>query len=117
MRKITILLVWMTVTAVAATLPTRVPYRDPKLPVDLRVSDRVRIVPDGIYARLDHIINGDAFVTVEGNGRGRSNAYIRGTGVDVGADLFHRGLCLPSDNKMTPEQQDVIIDIIRRCFQ
>lgn len=39
MRKITILLVWMTVTAVAATLPTRVPYRDPKLPVDLRVSD------------------------------------------------------------------------------
>ena len=33
--------------------------------VDLRVSDRVRIVPDGIYARLDHIINGDAFVTVE----------------------------------------------------
>ena len=28
-----------------------------------------------------------------------------------------RGLCLPSDNKMTPEQQNVIIDIIHRCFQ
>lgn len=57
------------------------------------------------------------FVTVEGNGRGRSNAYIAGSGVDVGADLFRRGLCLPSDNKMTPDQQDVVIDIIHRCFK
>ena len=56
------------------------------------------------------------FITVEGNGRGRTNAYISGSGVDVGADIFRRGLCLPSDNKMTPEQQDVIIDIIHRCF-
>lgn len=58
-----------------------------------------------------------AFVTVEGNGRGRSNAYIAGTGIDVGADIFRRGLCLPSDNKMTVEQQDVVIDIIHRCFR
>ena len=57
------------------------------------------------------------FVTVEGNGRGRSNAYITGSGVDVGADIFKRGLCLPSDNKMTEEQQDVVIDIIHRCFK
>lgn len=57
------------------------------------------------------------FVTVEGNGRGRSNAYIAGSGADVGADLFRRGLCLPSDNKMTAEQQDVVIDIIHRCFE
>lgn len=56
------------------------------------------------------------FITVEGNGRGRSNAYIKGSGIDVGADIFRRGLCLPSDNKMTEEQQDVIIDIIHRCF-
>ncbi len=58
-----------------------------------------------------------AFITTEGNGRGRSNAYIAGAGIDVGADIFRRGLCLPSDNKMTPEQQNVIIDIIHRCFQ
>ncbi len=56
------------------------------------------------------------FITAEGNGRGRTNAYIAGTGTDVGADLFRRGLCLPSDNKMTTEQQDIIIDIIHRCF-
>ena len=57
-----------------------------------------------------------AFITAEGNGRGRSNAYIAGTGLDVGADIFQRGLCLPSDNKMTPEQQNRIIEIIHRCF-
>lgn len=57
------------------------------------------------------------FITVEGNGRGRTNAYIAGGGIDVGADLFRRGLCLPSDNKMTPEQQAIIIKIIHRCFE
>ena len=56
------------------------------------------------------------FITVEGNGRCRTNAYIKGSGVDVGADIFRRGLCLPSDNKMTEEQQDRIIKIIHRCF-
>ncbi|MCR4760086.1 MAG: DegT/DnrJ/EryC1/StrS family aminotransferase [Oscillospiraceae bacterium] len=59
----------------------------------------------------------NAFVTANGNGRGQSNAYIaRGGITDVGADIFERGLCLPSDNKMTPEQQDIIIEIIRSCF-
>jgi len=58
-----------------------------------------------------------AFITVEGNGRARSNAYITGSGIDVGADIFRRGMCLPSDNKMTPEQQDVVIDIIHQCFE
>ena len=56
------------------------------------------------------------FITREGNGRAGSNAYIAGSKADVGSDIFERGLCLPSDNKMTPEQQDVVIDIIRRCF-
>lgn len=57
------------------------------------------------------------FITKNGSGRARSNAYIREIGmVDVGADIFERGLCLPSDNKMTEEQQDRIIEIIHRCF-
>ena len=59
----------------------------------------------------------NGFVTREGNGRGRTNAYIPGKGIDVGADIFHRGLCLPSDIKMTAEEQDVVIQIIRRCFE
>ena len=66
---------------------------------------------------LQPIYRMNAFVTAQGNGRGRSNAYIAGEGVDVGADVFRRGLCLPSDNKMTPEEQDAVIEIIHRCFR
>ena len=57
------------------------------------------------------------FVTKNGNGRAQTNAYIAGDACDVGMDIFHRGLCLPSDNKMTPEQQDAIIEVIKRCFE
>ena len=57
------------------------------------------------------------FVTRQGDGRGRSNAYVQGEGaLDVGSDIFERGLCLPSDNKMTMEQVYRVIDCIQRCF-
>lgn len=58
------------------------------------------------------------FVMATGDGRCRTNAYIdTGAGVDVGADIFARGLCLPSDNKMTTEEQEVIIECIKKCFE
>jgi len=57
------------------------------------------------------------FVTAEGNGRARTNAYMAGSGADVGMDIFQRGLCLPSDNKMTVEEQEKIVAIIKRCFE
>ena len=56
------------------------------------------------------------FITRNGNGRGMTNAYIAGDATDVGADIFERGLCLPSDIKMTEEDQDMIIDVIKSCF-
>ncbi|MCI6354401.1 DegT/DnrJ/EryC1/StrS family aminotransferase [Eubacterium coprostanoligenes] len=59
----------------------------------------------------------NGFVTKDGNGRARTNAYIAGEANDVGMDIFNRGLCLPSDNKMTPEQQDIIIEVIKKCFE
>lgn len=66
----------------------------------------------------------NGFVTREGDGRARTNAYISGgtlgkdgKPLDIGMDIFHRGLCLPSDNKMTPEQQERVIEVIRRCFE
>lgn len=65
---------------------------------------------------MQPIYRTNPFVTVEGNGRGRTNAYISGDSTDVGADIFRRGLCLPSDNKMTVEEQERIIEIIHRCF-
>lgn len=64
-----------------------------------------------------------AFVTREGDGRAKTNAYIEGRAagrdgkpLDVGMDIFARGLCLPSDNKMTKEQQDIVIRVVRGCF-
>lgn len=57
------------------------------------------------------------FVTREGNGRAGSNAYIEGKKSEVSMDIYNRGLCLPSDNKMTAEQQERIIEVIRACFE
>lgn len=59
---------------------------------------------------MQPIYRNNDFVTVQGSGK-EENAW------DVGMDIFHRGLCLPSDNKMTKEQQDVVIEIVRKCFE
>ncbi len=65
----------------------------------------------------------NGFVTREGDGRAKTNAYISGGSdgkdgrpLDVGMDIFHRGLCLPSDNKMSREEQDAVIAMVRACF-
>ena len=57
------------------------------------------------------------FITVNGSGRAKTNAYIAGGVKDVGADIFQRGVCLPSDNKITAKQQERIIEVIRGCFE
>lgn len=57
------------------------------------------------------------FVTRNGSGRAMTNAYADGKAIDVGMDIFERGLCLPSDNKMTLEEQEIVIEIIKRCFR
>ncbi len=57
------------------------------------------------------------FIGKDGSLRAKTNAYIDGSVTDIGLDIFERGLCLPSDNKMTPEVQDKIIEIIRGCFK
>ncbi len=72
---------------------------------------------------MQPIYRSNAFITREGSGRAKTNAYIAGGALgkdgkplDVGMDIFHRGLCLPSDNKMTKEEQDAIIETVRKCF-
>ena len=57
------------------------------------------------------------FITVDGNIRGKTNAYIKGEVNDVSSDIFNRGLCLPTDNKMTEEEQDYIIEVVKACFE
>ncbi len=73
---------------------------------------------------MQPIYRANAFVTREGDGRSQTNASVMadaygkdGNPLDVGADIFHRGLCLPSDNKMTVEEQAKVIDIVRACFK
>ena len=57
------------------------------------------------------------FITAQGSGRCQTNAYIPGEATDVGADIFHRGLCLPSDIKMTESEQNAVIEIVKSCFR
>ena len=63
------------------------------------------------------IFMNNPFVVREGSGRARSNAYIPGESEDTGMDIFSRGLCLPSDNKMTHEEQEKVIEIVKECFR
>ena len=73
---------------------------------------------------MQPIFRMNPFVTRFGDGRAKTNAYIKGGAVgedgkplDIGMDIFTRGLCLPSDVKMTKEEQDNVIKIIRSCFE
>lgn len=73
---------------------------------------------------LQPIYRMNPFITREGNGRAQTNAYINGgyygkdgLPLDIGNDIFTRGLCLPSDNKMTKEEQDIVIEIVKSCFE
>lgn len=52
---------------------------------------------------MQPIFNGSEFVYVENK--------------PVNEDIFERGFCLPSDNKMTKEEQDKVIEIIKACFE
>lgn len=56
------------------------------------------------------------FVARDGTGRAVGNDFNDNGVVDVGRDIFERGLCLPSDIKMTEEQQMKIIECIKMCF-
>lgn len=73
---------------------------------------------------MQPIYRRNVFVTREGSGKAKFDAYINGGCVredgkplEVSMDIFNRGLCLPSDNKMTEEQQNKIIEVIRYCFE
>ena len=64
------------------------------------------------------VYRNNIFITRQGILRGKSNAYIaHEEAVDVSEDIFERGLCLPSDINMTDDEQDIVIDIIHRCFR
>lgn len=67
---------------------------------------------------MQPIYASNGFVTKNGDGRGNSDVYGKDGGDGaVSTDLFERGLCLPSDNKLEQGQQDIVIEVVQRCFQ
>ena len=79
---------------------------------------RIQNVNQGYTKCTTCIVSKNAVIT-EDNGLAtiyKNNGFVMAGENNVGADIFHRGLCLPSDNKMTAEQQDMIIEIVKSCF-
>lgn len=69
---------------------------------------------------MQPMYSANPFVTREGllnAGEGSSAVGRDGKPLDVGRDIFNRGVCLPSDNKMTAEQQDIVIKLVAGCFE
>ena len=65
---------------------------------------------------LQPIFRSNPFVNRYGDGRNKNLKSIDNLPLDISSDIFNRGLCLPSDNKMISDEQDIIIDIIRSLF-
>ncbi len=65
---------------------------------------------------LQPLYAGNVFVTKSGGGPEGACVHTGYGCAGVSGDLFQRGVCLPSDNKMTREQQGLVMEVIRRCF-
>ena len=65
---------------------------------------------------LQPIFRMNLFINRYGNGRDKNIKSKDGLPLDISSDIFKRGLCLPSDNKMTSKDQDVVIEIIKDIF-
>lgn len=47
----------------------------------------------------------------------KDNDFITAGEKPIGEDVFSRGMCLPSDIKMTEEEQNYVISVIKSCFE
>ena len=66
---------------------------------------------------MQPMYSGNEFITAHGRTRGGSDAYISHDNIKpVTEDVFDRGLCLPSDNKMMEEEQEVVTDVVKRAL-
>ena len=89
------------------------------LTIDKKLAGSGRVTPEGIRLALEEK-NAESRpiwkpMHLQPLYEGRDFIFVDGE--DVGRDIFERGICLPSDIKMTEEQQENIISIIRRCFE
>ena len=65
---------------------------------------------------MQPMYKGNPFVTRNNSDDIVESREMTDEAIALNMDIFDRGLCLPSDNKMTAGEQDIIIDIIRSCF-
>ncbi len=86
----------------------------------MRMSNIIAVDSDALspQSRDDHqsCNRSNAFITETGFDRGSSAYNADMKCADAGADIFNRGLCLPSDIGMTEEEQGKVIEITKRCF-
>ncbi|MBU5681108.1 DegT/DnrJ/EryC1/StrS family aminotransferase, partial [Blautia sp. MSJ-9] len=66
---------------------------------------------------MQPIYSDNEFVMADGSKKSSAIGYDESELTDVGADIFSRGICLPSDIKMTQQQQDRIIETVSACFE
>ncbi len=71
------------------------------------------------YSRCDELGISHLNHHIDGMDSSNHLYLIRVDGIDTDErmDIFNRGLCFPSDNKMTPDEQDKIIEVVRSCFE
>ena len=83
------------------------------------VSERGKSCPDEIFETLEryNVQARPIWKPMHMQPVYRKYSFVMKDNKDVGADIFGRGLCLPSDIKMSAEEQDKIIQIVRRCFE
>ena len=47
----------------------------------------------------------------------KNNKYVNIDNNDISAELFDRGLCLPSGSSLSVKDQNRVIDIVLSCFR
>ncbi len=65
---------------------------------------------------MQPLYRANPFISGKRDGYGGCGKGRKTDGMDVGEDVFARGLCLPSDIKMTEKEQTTVLEILHRCF-
>lgn len=85
----------------------------PDMIMDALEEENIESRPIWKPMHLQPVFEENDFITAKGGIRDIPADEI---GISVSEDIFNRGLCLPSDIKNTPEDMDLIISIVRKCF-
>ncbi len=85
----------------------------PDMIMDALEAENIESRPIWKPMHLQPVFAENDFITIKGSIRDITGEE---ADISVSEDIFNRGLCLPSDIKNTPEDMDLIISIVRKCF-